>query len=300
MNKIVYFSLYCIFILGATSCDKEDNLKPSGLKEDYFTVSPDATDPLSVIRREFYQENNIHLFFSDTLRREQKGTYADGTPFWYTETIDLNYGIPGSTSNDYRLYYLENQADREASIQFIKTYVIPHLGENLRPYSMLLLQQLYTYSSSSGRLTAQNFCNNFRCLAVSTGDVIGKSDAEKKTFCAGMFKSIITGKLTDALLEPFFAFCNPYYGEDYEDCNLPAGMDPDDMTLHDVRTLGFLKLAYTGAYYFRSETNDRNDYIAAAFDTPESEFRETFADYPAILQKYDILKQIITDLGYTF
>lgn len=300
MNKILYFCICCMFTLWATSCDKEDELEPLGMKEDYFTVSPDATDPLSVMRREFHKKNGIHLFFTDTLRHEQRGTYADGTPFWYTETIDLNYAIPNSGSNDYRLTYLANQTDREESIRFVENYIIPRLGGNLRPYSLLLLQQLHTYDSYRDRLVVQDFCNNFRCLAISTGSVIGKSDDEKKAFGVGIFKSIITNKLSDELLKEFYVFCDPYYNEDYEDCDLPSGMDPDNMSLHDVRTIGFLREAYTGAYYFRSKNNDRNDYITAVFDTPELEFKAAYVDYPVVLQKYDILKQIITDLGYKF
>ena len=53
MNKIYYF-LFLSLLLGA--CAKEDALEPTGANDDYFTVPATATDPESVMRREFYEE----------------------------------------------------------------------------------------------------------------------------------------------------------------------------------------------------------------------------------------------------
>jgi len=66
MNKIYYF-LFLSLLLGA--CTKEDALEPTGANDDYFTVPATATDPESVMRREFYEETGVHLLFNDTLRR---------------------------------------------------------------------------------------------------------------------------------------------------------------------------------------------------------------------------------------
>ena len=52
MNKIYYF-LFLSLLLGA--CTKEDALEPTGANDDYFTVPATATDPESVMRREFYE-----------------------------------------------------------------------------------------------------------------------------------------------------------------------------------------------------------------------------------------------------
>ncbi|MDE7074137.1 MAG: hypothetical protein K2O69_03685, partial [Odoribacter sp.] len=87
--KKIYIAL--LFLAGLSACTKEDDLTPSGARDDYFTVSPDATDPESVLRREFYNSTGVHLLFNDTIRHEQDGTYADGTPYYVTETIDLGY-----------------------------------------------------------------------------------------------------------------------------------------------------------------------------------------------------------------
>ena len=109
MNKIYYF-LFLSLLLGA--CTKEDALEPTGANDDYFTVPATATDPESVMRREFYEETGVHLLFNDTLRHEQRGTFEDGNPRWYTETIDLGYSM---TSHDDapELTYLQTGQEKE-------------------------------------------------------------------------------------------------------------------------------------------------------------------------------------------
>ena len=57
------------------------------------SISPDATDPGSVLRREFRERNEIHLLFNDTLCHEQQGTNTEGIPIWYTEILDLSYSL---------------------------------------------------------------------------------------------------------------------------------------------------------------------------------------------------------------
>jgi len=289
MNKIYYSFIFFFLALFIISCAKEDSLEPTRINEDYFTVSPNATDPISVLRRKFHEDHDIHLLFNDTLRHEQKGTYADGTPFWFTETIDLNYSIPRNSDENYRFTYLENQTDREKSVEFVETCILPHLGGTLVPYSILLLQQLYTYDDYYDRLKSLDYCNNSRCLAISVGKIIDSDDEEKAVFCTPMFKDIIKSKLNDSTLEPFYAFCDKFYSEYFEDLakegKLPSDMDPKKMTLENVRSLGFLREAYSGARYFRSKNNDLDDYINTIFDLSESEFVEQYNNYPVMLQR---------------
>lgn len=300
MNRIYTFFICCMIAFLATACSDENDLTPSGENEDYFTVSPDATDIISVTRREFHDRNGVHLLFTDTLRHEQRGTYSDGTPFWFTEIIDLKYAITGGSTTIYRLDYLADQTAREAAVAFIEARVLPHLTNDVRPYSVLPLDQLYTYNSSRKTWTPVNFCNNFRCLAISTGSIANAPEAEQKTFCQAMFLSIVSSKisgLSTSELSEFYVFCEDYYGYDYDECDLPAGMDADNLTQEDLYTLGFLSKV---SYYFSYETTDRDNFVKAIFNTDEEEFRATYAAYPVILQKYDIMKQIIQDMGFKF
>lgn len=302
MKRIYYFLFLSFLALFTISCEKEDSLEPTQIDEDYFTVSPDATDPISVLRRKFHEDHGIHLLFNDTLRHEQRGTYKDGTPFWFTETVDLNYSIPTNNEDSYALTYLENQADREKSIVFLENYMLPHLGGDLIPYSILLLQHISKYDDYWEEWENLNYCYSFRCLAISTGDIIEMDDEEKVDFCIPVFKDIIQNRLTYSMLESFYAFCDKFYGEDYTDVkyDLPEGMDYKNLTMENIYTLGFLRKPYSSAKYFIYQDADLTSYINAIFNSPESEFMEQYIDYPLIIQKYNTLKQIITNLGFKF
>lgn len=139
MNKIYYF-LFLSLLLGA--CTKEDALEPTGANDDYFTVPATATDPESVMRREFYEETGVHLLFNDTLRHEQRGTFEDGNPRWYTETVDLGYSMT-SFDDAPALTYLQTKQEKEKAVEFVSKYILPHLGQAVRPYSFLMVNTIY-------------------------------------------------------------------------------------------------------------------------------------------------------------
>lgn len=72
--------------LQLSACSEEEDLNPSGIKENYFEVPEDAMDPESVLRRNFYEQEKIYLLFNDTLRHEQIGTDRYGNVVYFTET----------------------------------------------------------------------------------------------------------------------------------------------------------------------------------------------------------------------
>ena len=295
MNKLYHYIAIGLFALCAISCAKEDDLTPTGLNEDYFSVSPDATDEISVLRQEFYEKHGIHLLFNDTLRHEQRGTYEDGSPIWFTETVDLNYNISSNGTADYSLEYLNNQEAREAAIDLVERHVLSHLGEGLQPYSFLLLQQISSYNSYYEEYENVDFVNNIRCMAISTGDIATASDEEQEAFCLGILHSIISNNiesLEESAFEEFYSFCSEYYGADYADFGMSDY--PENEELYE---LGFI---LTYMWYFPYEYNDLESFVDAVFEMSETEFTEMYGDYPIIMQKYEIIKQIISDMGYVF
>ena len=128
MNRIYYY--ICLIALLAAACAKEEALKPSGIEENYLTIPEDATDEVSVLRREFEQRTGVHLLFNDTIRVEQQGAYDDGTPVWYVETIDFNYYMVSSNDYSYMFGYITDYDDMVAASEAVEEYVLPYLGEH--------------------------------------------------------------------------------------------------------------------------------------------------------------------------
>ena len=51
-------------------------------------------------------------------------------------------------------------------------------------------------------------------------------------------------------------------------------------------------------YYTLTRANDLEDFVLAYFQYSEKEFKELYADYPLVLEKYEIIKTLMTDFGY--
>ena len=301
MNKLYFY--FCLIALFAAGCAKEDGLEPSGIREDYFTVPEDATDPVSVLRRNFHERTGIHLLFNDTLRHEQQGTNPDGTPRWYTETIDFNYFITSLGSGNYSFEYLTDYDDMVAASEAVEEYILPYFQEKAYPYSLFLTQYCLSYNSNYEEYEDVGYIDGLRCLGLSTGDFVNMTDEEKATFGTDLIYNMVYNAIDnlsydDPTLDPFTSYCEDYYYEYFDEVELPAGMDPENLTIEDMYTLGFLEEA---DYYwgdFPSQNSDLRDYLQEVFYTDEAEFRNTYAAYPVVIAKYEALKQIITDMGY--
>ena len=217
MNKIYYF-LFLSLLLGA--CTKEDALEPTGANDDYFTVPATATDPESVMRREFYEETGVHLLFNDTLRHEQRGTFEDGNPRWYTETIDLGYSM---TSHDDapELTYLQTGQEKEKAVEFVSKYILPHLGQAVRPYSFLMVNTIYGMDPDTYRRGVLNYYVGMRTMAFSMEPVFKlETEEEYAAHCIAIFQAYVKSKLStldDAATEPFELISDEWYYKEYAD-----------------------------------------------------------------------------------
>ena len=110
-------------------------------------------------------------------------------------------------------------------------------------------------------------------------------------------------KIYSSEVEDFFDICYDLYYS-YPAAEFPDWVDDQDITL--VYEAGFLTYYpdtwdYDPEYdAFPTETSDLRLFKDAIFNEDEAEFREKWADYPIIILKYEILKNILTNLGIDF
>ena len=68
----------------------------------------------------------------------------------------------------------------------------------------------------------------------------------------------------------------------------------------DVREVGFLKPYYYGTRaYFPSRELDRQHYIELYLSKTEAEILKEYAEYPIVLEKYALIKEIMANVGFT-
>lgn len=304
MKYINYFIILCIITL-LNACSKEDALEPSGKNDDYFSVNATSSNATDKLRLEFHEATGIHLLFNDTLRHEQRGTYEDGTPYWFTETVDLNFLMTSHGDGDYSFDYLTDYSAQETAAEIVKTYLLPHMGKALRPYSILVVKQIKDYDSSNEEYKFIDFVDSWRCLALTMGDPASQSEEELTELMNEVLYTIIENKLKsdayESLFEEFASYCSNYYYEYWEDCDLPSYMDPTNLTQEDYYTLGFLSEPDNYWADFPNQRTDILTYFDYIYYEDESTFKNEFANYPIVIAKYDLLKQIIVNTyGYIF
>lgn len=72
MNRLYYLLVICACFVGMISCAKEDDLIPSGIVDNYFAVPDNATDEVSILRKNFYEKNGVYLLFNDNYAMNNK------------------------------------------------------------------------------------------------------------------------------------------------------------------------------------------------------------------------------------
>ena len=297
--KMIYWIWLGAMMLA--SCDKEDDLTPSGEREDYFSVSASDTigDPEAALRYRFYSCNKVHLLFNDTLQHEQRGTYADGTPYWFTEVIDLPYTIE-STGSGLRFLYLTDLEDQKKGAEFVEKYILPHVSGEMRPYSVFLVEKLEQKKESKWKII--DYYAGRRCLAVNVASILEMDDEEEiAEWSTDLFYYMIISKINSwdkEALEEFYAVCAPYYDEYYTTYAEELGWSKKP-TNEQLLELGFI--GGPSGSFFEEQEEDFENYMDALFYWEEDEpFEEYYAGYAKVLRKYEILRNIIEDHGYKF
>ncbi len=308
--KKIYLYMASVAVAWCSLACSEDAIEPNPLERDYF-LEPEGSSPaIAALQKEFHEKENIYLLFNDTLRREPIGPDGNGKPCYRYTVVDMTYGMTNNLiehMNVFEYDYLTSDSEKESAAVFIREKVLPSLGEALRPYSLLLVNRIHYYKDYYGDLKLDNpvVYAGWQATAIAVEGVADMTDEEQNAYKMSLLKSMVANKITGAdatLFEEFYSFCAPYYstfkmGEEAE------AFFVSYPTMHDVGFLTAYSYGYNGSVYiynFKAKEYDLQDYTDALFNMSETEFRETYAQYPIVLKKYDILKKIVTDMGVIF
>lgn len=308
MYKIFCFALLLLLVV---ACQKEGDLTSSDRVENYFEVPDGATDAESVLRREFQKETGTYLLFNDTLRKEFLGTDRDGFPVYSFETVNLGYGVMNSSRNKFTFHYLNTLEIKEHVANFVKTQVLSLMDKELYPYSLLLVDSVFqaNFYLEEGEDPSEGFYGSgkdfmmyysgVRCLAISVGDVPEMDKQEERDFLVSLFKGMITSTLSvrTSDMEIFYKSGDPYYGKKGY-----LGYEIDIDYLDDLRELGFLggymEEDYGDIYVeFQKKEEDVAAFVETLFED-ETTFLKDNESFPLVIEKYNIIKKLVRDLGY--
>ena len=292
------------------SCAGEDELTAIEDKTtNHFAPDPDAMDEESVLRRNFYDEEKCYLLFNDTLQSEKLSTSYAGNDAYFVETVDLGYKIGAtSTYNQYQFQYMQSIEEKEAAAAFLQEYIMPHLGKSLRPFSWLLVNQVSSYDIYTYMTTQYKLVVGERCIAISLNGILSMSDAAKESLAKEIFASYLGEKFAQqesaltSFYEPVAHLHDSYIGDlGLNNYNVMNWMNENGFVSPIITyklDLGYYVLILYSTSMCPSKNLDVSDYTNLIFTYTMDEIRAQYGAYPLIVERAEILNNLIVKLGY--
>lgn len=305
--KIINIIIVIILLGGfSISCADEDKLTPSFADRNCFAVPEDNNDPESLLRKAFYESTHCYLLFNDTLRKERIGEDRWGNPLYLCELADPGYDLIMATAIKYMYSYIRSIEEQKAAVAFIQNNIFSAVTPALYPYSLLLTDTIRKcqYKTGMDQIQVIGFVDvvvGKRCMVISSmGKIMEMSEIEKTQLKSKILKELVSGKInalrSNAVLDPFYNISKNWYGVTSMS-KIPTGTKK-------FQELGFLgaKMWYPNFSMINmyGKDQDLDSFVDALFVTSEEIFKQTNSDFPYVLQKYDLLKKIIEDMGFKF
>ena len=309
----VYSVLLQFFLM---SCQKEDDLNPSGMDTNLFAIQ-NKTGRFNELAYQIYQETGVSVFVNDTVAKVEQGVDAYGNPRYHYEIFAVGYNIFTTSPTAIAL-----SADTNAMVEaarVIEEKVIPNLPRKreYRPYAILLVDTLstptYGWNSTAGRMP--NYRPDYAyksMLGITVGrlaDILSMSTDEKSYWAGMVLGTNLVERITSLCaeeLEDFYVItdtaANSFYSQKYY-WNTQNGLI-QPLYNADPKDLGFLDWMLTGPDRYTtmqllykntpSKTVDVTMYIAAIYAYSEEEFRIKYGSYHKCVEKYMVMKNILS------
>jgi len=282
--------LLLAMLIVASACKKEAKL----------TALPGVNDP-------FIRTDNPNSIVDHTIYQIYENTQV---PILYTDTvqkkpltiIDINYHLTG-TNTLMAVRYLKNQADLLTGINFVKNNIIPALGGPLKPYSVLivdsLIQDTAGFTAATGyNYTTLNAYQDLNTLIIANITKIKSMDTAAFTaYKTDIYTTILSVSLNNNpnTLASFYAVSTAYYNNFI---NTQGGYSTP---LPPPEQFGIVSVGgedLYGGYYIQGEDYDLSTFLNKYLTLSQQDFAQQYAAYPLMLEKYQILQQILTTLGF--
>lgn len=281
-------------------CSDKEEVVPSDLQDNYFAVPDDATDPESLLRKNFKQETGIHLLFNDTLRCELCGIDRYGEKVYLVETVNYSYYLTSVIKPHYLFTYIHDIEEQKAAVEFIKERVLSEFSSKLYPYSLLLVKKIDCWQLSRDEtayeLTEEDmvYISGWKGMGISCRNILKMSESEKADYAKEVLLEVVSDNISrvdEKEFDRFFSYAETYYGQ----WSIFA-------PLSDIRTVGFLGsnplMGTVRVWYTKAE--DQSSYVKALLTMTEEDFMAENGDYPACVDKWKEMKRVLTDLGLKF
>lgn len=317
MRQKIIMLLMAVGLFAA--CSSEDDLEPSGYEQDLFNLENlKDGDNIDKARYQFWKETGIAVFFNDTIGTQER-TDAFGKKYIHYQTLSFVQSLGMMSGDAVTELMVVNEIPRERQLEaleglsWVKSDLLPILQSGgTKITSLYLVDELRTGSSSSydGATYETLFFKGLNTIALARASQFNTmSVTEKNQFKAdvakNMYVDVVMDSKHESLIEQFRAISvaveregtwahlyNPWYYY----WNVARYT-----TVTSMQDAGFLGLdpdpQYNNMCLPASVRNDVMMYIGEIMSTTEAEFNEKWGSYPRIMQKAEIIRSILKEIG---
>lgn len=300
-----YIGMLLAGMLGflAACSSNEELLTPSGEDTNFFLPKEDDHSAEAALRRDFFDETGVYLFFNDTLRHDLNGTDVNGPLFYATEVLNFRYSLTGYNNAAYAFGYYQTQEEKAAAAEMIKADFLPHLSQNLLPYSILLVNGIRenSYGSTWEDLA---YKSNIYCIAIDTKDVMHLGAGERREIAQAVLTKLVEKGIKDLNWDdyqgPFYDLIpekvvNSFMGD------LIPGWDRTQVeALYELGFISYYKDWSDEFYYDTPSSYDWEDFFKVVMNTPWEEIEVQYGAYSLLMQRLELVRQAILATGYKF
>ena len=317
MRQKIFMLLMAVGLFAA--CSTEEDLEPSGYEQDVFSLEHlKDGDAIDKARYQFWKETGIAVFFNDTIGTQER-TDVFGNRYTHYYTLSFVQSLGMMSGDAVTELMVVNEIPRERQLEaleglsWVKTDLLPILQSGgTKITSLYLVDELRTGSSSSydGATYETLFFKGLNTIALAKASQFNTmSVTEKNQFKAdvakNMYVDVVMDSKYESLIEQFRAISvaveregtwahlyNPWYYY----WNVARYT-----TVTSMQDAGFLGLdpdpQYNNMCLPASVRNDVMMYIGEIMSTTEAEFNEKWGSYPRIMQKAEIIRSILKEIG---
>ncbi|MBZ4189379.1 hypothetical protein [Niabella beijingensis] len=297
----VYFFIGSLLLL-MVACKKEKGIVPSNKDVNYLVVHDNPSDPVDHGIYQFYTATGIPVFYNDTLERKQVNNTSDIPVYAYIK-LAVNYS-PGGFDNNIWYRLLNSRQSVLPMLNIIQSGLISVLPNSVFVPSILLVDSLkYRLWGRDDLIFPLNAYCGFNTLVIRSINPDTLDAQDRKKYLAGILAAVSTKKLrisSSAKLD------NGFY-------KISMELSPENNTYEQNFTfwfpdgskvpedLGFIFWYKIGEIvYTPSQKDDLTSYLEAAFYYTSTAFNTTYANYPAVLKKFQVVRTMLKELGFQF
>lgn len=298
MKKNLYIALILASVV-AVSCSEDDvtaNLMDTTAP---FLPASDDQSEEAQLRRDFYRDYSSFLLFNDTLQHYPLGRDVNGDIYYFTEVLDLNYQVGMSTAVTEKFSYtlLDDDANKQIAVQYLRDYLLVHLTGKMKPYSWLLVDKIQR--NFSGTISSPYAAAGQRAVVVACNILPRLSDSQKVQYTTQVMNTIIAQLALDQA-EAFAEFLRISSSNYNGTFSKPATRAENTRRLNEA---GFVSRGTTDLNQeedglYPSQEQDIKAFSRLVAANSAETLAARYADYPLVAQKCVIMRETLTSLGY--